>query len=438
MKKKSQAKSLPEILQLFKANDSLAVSFATGQPMALMNTLSEKKDWESLRILCGMLTAPYPILTHPKVSITSGYYGPVERFLDKAGASVDYFVGTFRGIESYMLDFPTRLISTSLSAPDSEGYLSFGTHSSAVSRPFRQACQRQDLIAIGEINHSMPRLYGHADYGDNKIHIDELDYYYEIDSPQLSIDQFETNEAEKQIAKHVVSLIEPESTLQFGIGPIPNLVAQALAESDLGGFGIHTELFSDGLLKLIEAKKVTNLNKGSFKGHSIFTFALGSQKLYDWLDERKGQNQRSALCLPVNIVNDPFYIAQNKQFVAVNSGLMIDFAGQLCSESIGNRQYSGVGGQISFVEGANQSLGGKNIICLKSTAKVQGKLVSNIMPQLQEGSLISTPRHLIQYVVTEYGIANLRGVSNKKRAEKLIEIAHPDFREELTQALSKS
>jgi len=170
---------------------------------------------------------------------------------------------------------------------------------------------------------------------------------------------------------------------------------------------------------------------------TIFTFAFGKKRFYDFLDERQGENNRSMVCLPVGVVNDPHIISKNKKFVSINSGLMIDFAGQVCSEAIGLRQYSGVGGQLSFVQGANQSLDGKSVLCIKSTATVDGKLISNIMPTLPQGSIISTPRHFTQYIVTEHGVADLYGVSDEKRAERLIQVAHPDFRDSLSAEFEK-
>jgi len=199
----------------------------------------------------------------------------------------------------------------------------------------------------------------------------------------------------------------------------------------LGDFGIHSELVSDGFLKLWEAGKISNRNKGIFDGQSVFTFALGSQSLYDFLDERKGRNGRKVTCLPVSVVNSPYVISKNRNLMSINAGLLVDFAGQVCSEAIGLKQYSGVGGQLSFVQGAYESEGGKSVICIKSTAMVEGKKVSNIVSKLPAGSLVSTPRHYVQYVVTEYGIADLYGVPDELRAEKLIAVAHPDFRDEL-------
>lgn len=430
-------KSLDQILELFKPEDQLSIPLATGQPMALMNALSNRTDWKKLDIFCGLLGFPYPILSNPNVHITSGYYGPIERFLNKEGANMEYLPANFRGFEVFAQKKPSRVIATSLSQPDKDGFCTFGTHGAAIYKPFVEACKDPERVAIAEVNETMPVVYGSPEHGDNKIHVDEIDYYFEVNNSQAEVPELEGTDREKKIAENVVSLIDHGATLQFGIGVIPDLVASILIDSNLSDFGVHSELISDGFLNLQESGKISNQNKGVFKGKTIFTFAFGSQALYRFLDERNGHNKRQAICLPVTIVNDPSLVAQNKNFISINSGLMIDFAGQVCSEAIGMRQYSGVGGQLSFVQGAYFSERGKTIICVKSTAKVNGKQVSNIMPTFPPGSLISTPRHFTQYVVTEYGIADLYGISDEKRPVKLIEIAHPDFRDELKEEYEK-
>ncbi|MBX7148001.1 4-hydroxybutyrate CoA-transferase [bacterium] len=423
--------SLKEILSLFKPTDTLAVPLASGQPLALLEALAERSDWEHLEIFCGLLLNPHPILLNPKVFIKSGFYGPIERLMNAQGMHMEYIPLSFTGIEDYAIKTKPRVVAAVLSQPDSEGFCTFGTHGAAVYRPFIEALDDPKRIAIAEINATMPVVYGDSLHGDNKVHISKLKYSYEVNYPQPQMSTFSVSPEDEAIAEHVVKLVEEGDTLQFGIGAIPNLIAEKLAQSSKGNFGIHSELVSDGFLKLCKAGKITNHSKGIFPNRSVFAFAFGSQELYDFLDERNGHNKRSSVCLPVSVVNEPYLMAQNQHMVSINSGLMIDFAGQVCSEAIGLKQYSGVGGQLSFVQGANQARHGKSIICLKSTANLDGKLISNIYPTLPQGSLISTPRHYTQYIVTEYGVANLYGVSDEKRAEKLIAIAHPGFKESL-------
>ncbi len=432
-----QPMPIGDILQFFQTSDHLAVPLATGQPMSLLQALGERQDWKELNVFSGLLSFPYPLFAQPGVRLCSGYYGPIERMLNEQGMHVEYLPANFNGFEIYAEKIQPRILATTLSAPDTEGYLTFGTHAGAIYRPLLAALSNPKQIVIAEINPSMPRIYGSPEHGDNKIHISKLKYYFEAKQSQLQIPPFTASEAEIKIADYVLSLMNDGATLQFGIGGIPNLLAEKLAKSSLGNFGIHSELISDGFLSMQEAGKISNKNKSNFINQSIFTFALGGQALYDFLDERNGKNKRQAICLPVNIVNNPHYIAQNKNFISINSGLMIDFAGQVCSEAIGLRQYSGVGGQLSFVQGAYESPGGKSIICIKSTAQVKDQLVSNIVATLPPGSIVSTPRHYVQYIITEYGIADLYGVSDERRAEKLIAIAHPQFRDQLKEEFEK-
>lgn len=432
-----KAQSLDQIISLLQPNDSLAVPLATGQPINFLNALSNRSDWKGLEIFSGLFVFPYPILMNPAVHITSGYYGPIERMLNEAGANIEYLPANFTGFEIYALKKNHRVIAATLSAPDSDGFCTFGTHAAACDIPFRRALNNPNQIAIAEINKSMPVVYGDPHHGDNKIHISELQYFFETESAQIELPPTQASEIEIKIAENVISLLKNADTLQFGIGGIPNAIASLLSHSSLGDFGIHSELISDGFLNLLESGKISNTKKGQFEKQSVFTFAFGSQRLYDFLDERNNKNKRQAICLPVSTVNNPAIIAKNNQMVSINAGLMIDFAGQVASESIGLRQYSGVGGQLQFVDGAYHSPGGRSIICIKSTAKINDQLVSNIMPTLPLGAIVSTPRHYTQYIVTEYGIANLYGVGDEHRAKELIAIAHPQFRDQLKEDFEK-
>jgi acyl-CoA hydrolase len=427
------AHTINEILALLRPEDTLHIPLATGQPLGLMHALAGREDWKRLEIFTGLFVFPFPILQHPGVRVISGYYGPIERMLNQMGANIEYLPADFTGFEIYASQRPGRVVAATFSPPDAEGFVTFGSHCGAIDRPFRAALADPGRIAIAEINPHMPVIYGEPACGDNKIALADLGYWFENAQSPIEPPIPEPTEAERRIAGYVITLPKSGATLQFGIGAIPNLIAEMLARSQLGDFGIHSELVSDGFLKLVEAGKISNRHKGVFAGKSVFTFAFGSQALYDFLDERNGRNRRTAVALPVSVVNDPAVIARNKNFISINSGLMVDFAGQVCSEAIGLRQYSGVGGQLAFVQGAYHSDGGRSILCIKSTATVNGKAVSNIVPTLPAGSLISTPRHYVQTIVTEHGIADLYGVSDEDRAEKLIAVAHPDFRAGLTE-----
>ena len=230
----------------------------------------------------------------------------------------------------------------------------------------------------------------------------------------------------------MTALVAPGSTLQFGIGAVPNECAARLASGPLGDFGVHTEMVSDGVMQLHRAGKVTN-RKGLYDGVSVATFALGSGALYRWLD-----GNPDVRMLPVSATNDPALLRRLRAFVSVNACLSIDLFGQVAADYVGGRQYSGIGGAESFVMGAAEAPGGKSILCLKSTVVVGGTRRSTIVPTLPPGTLVTTPRHHVQWVVTEQGAVDLAGRSDRERARALVGIAHPDFRDELGSALGSA
>lgn len=299
-----------------------------------------------------------------------------------------------------------------VSPPDRYGYMSYGVEVS-VSKPATEAAS----LVIAQVNSKMPRTLG-----DSFIHASEIDYFVLHDEPPVNLPSGKPDETELEIGKNVASLIADESTLQLGIGGIPNAVLASLL--DKHHLGIHTEMFSDGILPLLEAGVITNQKKGLHRGKVISGFAMGSQELYDYID-----NNPMFEFHPNHYTNDPFIIAQNHSMVAVNSAIEVDLTGQVCADSIGEYIFSGIGGQVDFIRGAARAKNGKPIIALPSTAK--GGKLSRIKPFLTQGAGVVTSRGDVHYVVTEYGVANLFGKNLKQRAEALISIAHPDFRAEL-------
>lgn len=434
---RKKTKTLDEFLKLLQPRDKISTSIAAGQPRTLLNALGDRNDWEDLQIFTGLCAFPYPVFTNPKVKVVSGYYGPIERALNGMGANISYLPLAFNAFEVYAKTFDARIVMTTLSGMDAEGYLSFGVDAEAAFYPFLEAARNPNKLAIAEVNPQMPIVKGLPELERNRIHISEINFLVESDQSVMEMPPPDLSKVEEQIAANVTSLIKNGDTLQFGIGSIPNEVARLLSESKLGNFGVHSELISDGFITLAESGKITNTQKGLHNGVSLFAFALGSQKLYDWLDERKNSNKGRALAAPVSYVNNPHIISQHQNMVSMNAGFMIDMSGQVCSEAIVERQYSGVGGQLNFVEGAFFSPGGRSIFCIKSVFEKEGKKYSNIVESFPAGSIISTPRHYIQYVVSEYGIANLYGLSDEERPYELIKIAHPDFREELLEKAKK-
>ena len=308
---------------------------------------------------------------------------------------------------------------------DERGFFSFGLHAGATYESFCAAARDPKRLAIAEVVADMPCVYGLGEHGGNRIHVSEVDCVVESDRSAFVLPDIAVTDADERIAAHVEQLIDDGATLQFGIGGIPNSVARLLADGGKGDFGIHTEMFVDGIMRLHQAGKVTN-HKGIFDGFSIATFAAGSADLYRWLHRNP-----EVRMLPVAQVNDPAIIRRNRRMVSVNGALAVDLSGQVMADTIGARQYSGVGGHELFVIGAHDAEGGKSIICLHSTASVGGQTLSSIVAELPLGTPVSTPRHHVQYVVTEFGVANLGMLTARERRAALIGIAHPDFRDAL-------
>jgi acetyl-CoA hydrolase len=311
---------------------------------------------------------------------------------------------------------PVDVALIQVSPPDEHGFCSYG-----VGVECTKAAAESARTVVALVNQQMPRSLGDA-----FIHVSRLTHVVEVDRPVLELPQVtEVGEVARNIGRHVADLIEDGSTLQMGIGEIPDAVLLFLHEKK--DLGIHTEMFSDGVVELFESGVVTGEAKTLHKGKIIASFVLGSQKTFDFLD-----NNPFVEFHPTEYVNDPFVIAQNEKMVAINSAIAVDITGQVCADSMGKNIYSGFGGQVDFIRGAARSRGGRPIIALRSTAR--DGAISRIVDTLTEGSGVVTTRADVHYVVTEYGVANLHGRSLRERAAALIECAHPDFREGLRAA----
>jgi len=306
----------------------------------------------------------------------------------------------------------------SVSPPDEYGFCTFGAGVDIT----KAACEVAKTI-VAEVNPSQPRSLG-----DSFIHLNKIHHLVEVNTPLPEYRNEKMTDVHERIGEFCADMIEDGSTLQMGIGAIPDAVLHHLTgKKDLG---IHTEMFSDGLLGLVEAGIITNEGKTLHKGKSIAAFALGTKKLFDFIN-----NNPLFEFHPCDYTNDPFVIAQNEKMIAINSAIEVDFTGQICSDSVGLEIYSGFGGQVDFIRGAARSKGGKPIIALPSTAK-NGE-ITRIVSKLRQGAGVVTTRADIHYVVTEYGVAYLFGKTLEERVKAMIEIAHPNFREELTEAARK-
>ncbi|HDL18203.1 MAG TPA: acetyl-CoA hydrolase/transferase family protein, partial [Bacteroidetes bacterium] len=298
------------------------------------------------------------------------------------------------------------------SPPDEHGFLSYGVETLCTKAAVENA-----KFVIAQVNENMPRVLG-----DSFVHVSRVDRIVEVSEelPELKLGEF--TDVEKKIGKYIADLIEDGATLQLGIGGIPNATLFFL--KDKKNLGIHSEMASDGIMDAIESGIITGSEKTLHKGKVIATFILGSKELYDFVD-----NNPVIECRPCDYTNDPFVVAQNDKMVAVNSAIEVDLSGQVCSDSIGYRIYSGFGGQVDFIRGATRSKHGKPIIAVPSVTK--NGVFSRIVSHLKEGAGVVTSRGDVHYVVTEYGVAYLHGKSLRERAKALINIAHPNFRGEL-------
>ena len=312
---------------------------------------------------------------------------------------------------------PVDVAFVHLSPPDEHGFCSYGIETGLTKSP----AEASDII-IAEINENMPRCLG-----DSFIHVSHLDYIVPVDYPLLELPMSEggLSEMHTKIGQYIAELIPDGATMQMGIGAIPDAVLKFLG--DKRDLGVHTELFSDSVIDLVESGVLTNARKTLHPGKITAGFMIGTHRLYEWAHDNPLIELHRT-----EYINDPFVIAQNDRQVAINSAIEIDLTGQVCADSIGPKLYSGVGGQLDFIYGASRSDGGVPIIALPATVK--GKGISRIVPMLKRGAGVVTSRYHVHYVVTEYGVADLYGKTIRERAKALIRIAAPEFRDELKRA----
>lgn len=422
--------SLEDAAALLRTRDSLAVPLGPGQPGGFLHALATRDDWEDLQVFGALLVDLYEVFLKPNVRYLSGFFGPAERFLRDAGADVQFVPADFRRFEPIVQAIAPRVMATVAAPPDADGYLSLSVHAGATVGELHRCGADPDRLLIVEANPKFPRTFGLEPDHCHRLHLDEIDVLVTSDRDPINLADAETNDVERAIAAHAATFIRDGVTLQTGIGGIPSAVATLLAESDGGDYGVHSEMFTTGLMRLHQAGKVTNARKGIYEGFSITTFAAGVPELYEWLD-----GEPSVRFLPVEHVNSPEVIARNHQMVMINGAVSIDLAGQVVADTVALRQYSGIGGHEDFTMPSGIELEDRSLICLSSTVSPGGgPEVSRLVAQHAAGTIVTTPRHQLDVVITEHGIAELRGKTVRERALALAAIAHPDFRADLEAA----
>lgn len=409
-----------EAVGIIKSGDRIFVQGSAATPLTLLKALEQRASaLKNVEIVSVSVLGDIGI-NKPEYS-ESFYFNslfvsePVRKNVNGLnGAYIPVFLSEIHLLfERNILPLDVALIH--VSPPDKHGFCSLG-----VSVDVARAAVKYAKYVIAQLNNNMPRSHG-----DGLIHVNEINAFVETNDELPEVDYSEqVTDCERTIGKHVASLIEDRATLQMGIGTIPDAVLSCLENhKDLG---VHTEMFSDGVMRLMQKGVITNKFKKKHKNKTATSFAIGTKALYDFIDD----NPQFAF-LEAGYVNDGHVIRSNPRVVAINSAIEIDITGQVCADSIGTKQYSGVGGQMDFIRGAALSENGKPIIALGSvTAKGQSKIV----PFLQQGAGVVTTRAHVHYVVTEFGIASLFGKNLKQRAHELINIAHPNHREELSKA----
>jgi 4-hydroxybutyrate CoA-transferase len=426
---KSKLCSHQEAAKLVKSGDRIFTPLGLGEPStAMMDAVADRKDeLEDVDYISSLVFHPYKIFNpeyRKTFRLITGFYDVLTMGLHESGASV--FIPVQSSNVGIIADkrqkiLPQRQgIITQVTPPDEHGFVSLGLD--LFYTP--DIIDRADYV-IGEVNPKMPWTYGHTTF-----HISRFDKFVETDEPLLVLPLAEPSEVHKKMAENVVSLLNNRDCLQIGIGAVPGEISKLLANSGLKDLGLHTELAPLGTRELVENGVVTCRFKQTHKNKIVLAFAVGDQALYDFLG-----NNPMVEFFSASYCNYIPLLVQEKNLVAINGSIEVDLVGTIASESIGDAMFSGTGGQLDFVIGAFWSEGGRAINILPSTAK--GGTVSRIVPYLTQGARVTVPRHYAQYVVTEYGIADLAPLDERERALALIKIAHPKFRDELLQAAKK-
>ncbi|MGP4058089.1 acetyl-CoA hydrolase/transferase family protein [Mycobacterium sp. 4D054] len=412
--------------------DTLGLPLGPGQPPAFLRALGARTDWRDLRVYGALLAVGTDLFGRAGVHYLSGFYGPLERVLRDSGADIDFTPADFRRFGQLMERQSPRVMTTVAAPPDTDGWCSLSLHAGGTETELRRAGADPDRLLVVEVSQAYPQTFGHGEHR-HALHVDDIDILVRSTEAPLALPSPPPTDTDTAIARHAVTFIPPGATLQTGIGSIPSQIAALLAQGEGGDYGLHSEMFTDGCMQLHLAGKVTNTAKGRFDGVSVTTFAFGSEELYAWLD-----GNPEVAFLPVEIVNSPEVIGANHHMISINGALAVDIHGQVVADTIGGDQFSGIGGAEDFVAGAGLELTDRSLICLPSTFDDGGRLQSRIVPQFDAGAIITTPRHHVDVIVTEYGAAELEGKTVQQRGHALAAIAHPLFRDELLAAADRA
>jgi acyl-CoA hydrolase len=412
-----------DAINLVKDGDCIIVPTGVGEPPNLLTALSDqRRRFTDVKVAQILAVRKYGYIdpeTVNHVRHTAFFYGGATRAGGQAGW-IDFIPAYFSELPSLIErgQIPADVVFSMASPMDEHGYFSL-----SLGADYTMAALKKARVVVLEVNPNVPFANGNC-----HVHISQVTALVESDEPVMEVGLPKIGPVQEAIGKYVADMIDDGSTLQIGYGGIPDaVVMQLTAKHDLG---IHTEMIGDGILTLIESGAVTNRKKTYLPGKMVATFALGSKKLYQFMHRNPALEMH-----PVDFTNDPYLAAKNDKLMAINATLQIDFLGQCGSESLAHLPYSGTGGQVDFVRAANRSNGGKAFIVLPSTAK--DDTISRIAPSLSPGTHVTTGKNDINYVVTEFGVAQLRGKSAKQRTQEMISIAHPKFREELTEAAKR-
>jgi len=412
-----------EAVRVVRSHDRVVTSHACGHPERLVEALcargEELEDVEILHLV-GLGKSDY---CRPELAGSffhnSFFVGAQTREAVQAGRA-DYTPAFFHEVPRFFRDgsLPVDVALIHVSPPDKHGCCSLG-----ISVDYTRAAADTARTVIAQVNPRMPRTWG-----ETAVPLAQIDYVVECEDELLEVRPVQIGPVEEAIGRQVAALVEDGSSLQLGIGGVPDAVLQFLG--DKHDLGIHTEMFSDCAVDLIEQGVVTNRRKALHRGRTVANFLMGTRRLYDFVDDNPLVNM-----FPVDHVNDPCVIGQIDQVVSINSALQVDLMGQVVADTMGPLQFTGIGGQVDFVRGAARSRGGKSIIALPSTAK--GGTISRIVAVVSEGSAITTSRADVDYIVTEHGVAALKGKKMRDRAEALIAIAHPQFQDQLIEEVGR-